>query len=118
MIICDANTLRVEFSPARGWSLDNYHLFLRTKLIPEARIDFHRPTRTYTVSAPARFARVLGVQAPAPAFEPLPMAGFLFDYQRAFVTRALDAKRFALWEDCGLGKTLQEAEFARHVLQS
>lgn len=39
----------------------------------------------------------------------------LFDFQRYCVNRALKVGRFALFEDCGLGKTLQQIEWAKHV---
>lgn len=39
----------------------------------------------------------------------------LFDFQRYCVNRALKVGRFALFEDCGLGKTLQQLEWAKHV---
>ena len=34
----------------------------------------------------------------------------LFDFQRYCVRRALRAGKFALFEDCGLGKTIQQLE--------
>ena len=39
----------------------------------------------------------------------------LFDWQRAIVRWALHRGRAALFEDCGLGKTAQQLEWARHV---
>lgn len=39
----------------------------------------------------------------------------LFPFQKYCVRRALQAGRFALFEDCGLGKTLQQLEWARRV---
>ena len=36
----------------------------------------------------------------------------LFGFQNFCVTRALSIGRFALFEDCGLGKTIQQLEFA------
>lgn len=39
----------------------------------------------------------------------------LFDYQRAIVHRALVQGRFAIWADCGLGKTLQQLSWADEV---
>lgn len=40
---------------------------------------------------------------------------FLFDFQKYCVHRALQTGRFALFEDCGLGKTVQQLEWSRHV---
>lgn len=39
----------------------------------------------------------------------------LFEFQKYCVKRALRSGRFALFEDCGLGKTLQQLEWAHHV---
>lgn len=40
----------------------------------------------------------------------------LFPFQKYCVRRALKAGRFAMFEDCGLGKTLQQLEWARQVM--
>ena len=40
----------------------------------------------------------------------------LFPFQKYCVRRALSAGRFALFEDCGLGKTIQQLEWASQVL--
>jgi hypothetical protein len=39
----------------------------------------------------------------------------LFDFQKFCITRALKKGRFALFEDCGLGKTFQQLEWANQV---
>lgn len=44
------------------------------------------------------------------------MNPMLFPFQRYCVKRALKAGRFAMFEDCGLGKTLQQMEWAHHVV--
>lgn len=40
----------------------------------------------------------------------------LFDWQKAIVRWALLKGRSALFEDCGLGKTLQQLEWSRHIV--
>lgn len=50
-----------------------------------------------------------------PVESSLPINGLLFDWQRDIVTWALRRGRAALFEDCGLGKTAQQLEWARHV---
>lgn len=40
---------------------------------------------------------------------------YLKDFQSFAVRIALDKARFALFEDCGLGKTLQQLEWGKHV---
>lgn len=37
----------------------------------------------------------------------------LFDFQKYCVKRALAVGKFALFEDCGLGKTIQQLEWAQ-----
>lgn len=39
----------------------------------------------------------------------------LFDFQKYCIKRALECGKFALFEDCGLGKTFQQLEWAHHV---
>ena len=41
----------------------------------------------------------------------------LFDFQRYCVNRSLNVGRFALFEDCGLGKTLQQLEWSYKVFK-
>lgn len=39
----------------------------------------------------------------------------LFPFQKYCVTKALKKGRYALFEDCGLGKTIQQLEWSRHI---
>ena len=41
----------------------------------------------------------------------------LFDFQKFCVKRALAAGKFALFEDCGLGKTIQQLEWSKKVAE-
>lgn len=41
--------------------------------------------------------------------------GNLFDFQRYIVVKALKMGKYAVFADCGLGKTLMQLEWARHV---
>ncbi len=94
----------------------SYGMFLKVKSLPEYEIQCDHPTLTYTVKAPARFAEMLGVTISKPAISDLPYLPALMDDQGAIVPTALEAKRFAIWADCGLGKTLMGLEWARHVI--
>lgn len=50
-------------------------------------------------------------------FEPTqPLNAALFDWQRLIVKWAVNQGRCALFEDCGLGKTMQQLEWARQVV--
>src|SRR5689334_13578982 len=98
------------------FSAASYPLFLRVKALPEYELEYVPQSETYRITAPARFASMLGVTPPKPQDSDLPLADFLFDDQRAITTMALNAKRFAYWGDCGLGKTLVGLEYGRHVI--
>lgn len=95
---------------------ESYDLFLRVKKIPEYKVTFDVRDESYTIEAPARFAELLGVERPHAAAQDLPLFAGLYDDQEHIVRTALDAKRFAVWSDCGLGKTLICLEFGRQVI--
>lgn len=100
----------------RVFDLDDYDLFVRTKRLPESTTRYDWRADTYTVETAARFAPMLGADAPARPAERLPVAGHLRDYQRWALEMALSAKRYALWLDTGLGKTSVYLEWARQVI--
>ncbi len=91
-----------------------YARFLQVKRLPESSIEFDPADESYTVTAPARFAALLGAVRPAAA-RPVRIASHLFPDQRQLTRQALDAKRFALWCACGFGKTPMGLEYARIV---
>ncbi len=94
---------------------DGYDLFLRAKGLPEKRMEFDHATDTYRVVAPARFAHILDATLKAPQVLQGNLAPHLFDYQRWIVQTALDARRYAVWADTGLGKTAMMVEWSRQV---
>lgn len=50
-------------------------------------------------------------------FEPLQVTSQLFEWQKLIVKWAVKQGRCALFEDCGLGKTFQQLEWARQVVE-
>ena len=56
-------------------------------------------------------------QRVASGFEPLPIVAPLFDWQKSVVRWAIRNGCAALFEDCGLGKTLQQLEWARQIAE-
>ena len=50
-------------------------------------------------------------------FKPISLPPVLFDFQAAMVEWALHKGRAALFEDCGLGKTVQELVWADNVVR-
>ncbi len=107
------DTLSVRF--AAPWDADSYTLFLRTKALPEHEIRYDEAEDAYTILTPARFARILGVDAPAIDRGMLPPAEHLWDYHAFLVRVSIETKRYACWADTGLGKTCIEWEWARQV---
>lgn len=109
----------VEFAGGRlsvrfdRFDLPAYDLFLKVKRLPESAVEFDPAAEAYTVSAPARFAPLLGVPVPPAAGPALPLWPALFPDQAALVAEAVAAKRYAVWSQCGNGKTLVGLEFAR-----
>jgi hypothetical protein len=48
-------------------------------------------------------------------FDATDLNQYLFDFQKFIVNRALKAGKYAIFADCGLGKTLMQIEWARQV---
>jgi DNA modification methylase len=61
------------------------------------------------------FVKTKGRKAKSQGFDPLPITAPLFDWQAHVVKWAVKQGRAALFEDCGLGKTLQQLEWAHQV---
>jgi len=91
-------------------SVDDYRTFLRIKALPKFQI------RGEFAEFPDEYSqRVLGVRvADANAADYAPSRG-LFDYQLDIARMAIKKQKFAVFADCGLGKTLIMLEYARHV---
>lgn len=93
-------------------SIASYRDFLKVKSLPVYKFQGRRAW------VPDEYAGRLGA-APGPdvgiGYESLPG---LFDYQRDIAALAVRKRKFAVFADCGLGKTLILLEFARHALAS
>lgn len=98
--------MRVTIDPT---SLDDYQSFLKIKKLPQYRFEGH------TAIFPDEYASRLkmpAVAAQAVSYKPLPA---LFDYQQDITKLAIGKRKFAVFADCGLGKTLIFLEFARYA---
>jgi hypothetical protein len=73
----------------------------------EARIMEHQDYESFLTRKTKR--------AIASGFDPGEMSPHLFEWQRRVVALACRHGRYALFEDCGLGKTIQQLEWARLV---
>lgn len=93
-------------------STQDYRTFLAVKSLPIYRI------RGREAWFPDDYAARLGLAAessPDVSYEPSP---FCFDYQRDIAALALRKRRFAVFADCGLGKTIIYFEWLRAVRQA
>lgn len=89
-------------------SIESYRKFLQVKGLPSYRI------RGRVASFPDEYASQLGSIAPAvkSGYKP---ESFLFDYQAAITSMAIEKRKFAVFADCGLGKSLILLSYARYV---
>lgn len=99
--------MEITLSPS---SLDDYRTFLKVKSLPVYRVTGR------SVWFPDEYASLLGVAVDDPPDITYAPRGFLFDYQRDIVDIALRKQKYALFCDCGLGKTLMYFEYLRHVM--
>jgi len=93
-------------------STDDYRRFLKIKALPKYSFCGR------TAMVPEEYADRLGLPAATGGdigYEPI---DGLFDYQRDITAMAIRKRKFAVFADCGLGKTLMMIEFARHALKS
>jgi hypothetical protein len=80
-------------------SLDDYRLFLRIKSLPRYRIYGHM------AEFPDEYADRLGIQAKLAKDADYTAPAWMFDYQRDITPLAIKKRKFALFIDCGFGKT-------------
>lgn len=90
--------------------LADYQIFLRAKSLPKFRCRGHE------VEVPDEYASLLGLTIPShdpdTVYTPIKR---LFDYQRDITRLAIKKRKFAIFADCGLGKTMMLLEYVRHV---
>lgn len=92
-------------------SIADYRTFLKAKSLPAYSV------RGCSVRFPDEYAsRVVGKEKHGrhSSWEP---SEFLYDYQKAIAAIAIRKRKYAVFADCGLGKTLIIAEFAREAAQ-
>ncbi len=94
-------------------SLSDYEKFLRIKALPRYRIvgDWAEFPDEYAgrVGLSDRAAHVDAAYRHHPK---------LFDYQRDIADTAIKKRKYAVFADCGLGKTMILFEYAKHALES
>lgn len=90
-------------------TVEGYKTFLKVKSLPVYRFTGREAW------FPDEYADLIGIRKKAKAenkYEPRP---FLFDYQRDIAKLAIEKRKYALFCDCGLGKTAIYLEYIRHV---
>jgi hypothetical protein len=91
-------------------SVDDYRRFLKIKALPS--YEFTGRLATF----PAEYADIIDGTCQAPrAIKEHKFIDGLWDYQEAITRLAIRRRKFAIFADCGLGKTLMLLEFARHA---
>lgn len=93
-------------------NLGDYRRFLAIKKLPRYTIAGCQ------MSFPDEYAHLVGMADSVPdVVQYQPLAG-LFDYQKDIARTALTKRKYCVFADCGLGKTLILLEFARHVMET
>lgn len=90
----------------------DYDRFLAIRRLPRYRIegDF--------AYIPGEYAEAIGVELPERAISDYTPPDFAFDYQADIARLAIQKRHFAVFADCGLGKTIIGLEFTRHAVRS
>ena len=90
-------------------SADDYRMFLNIRKCP---IYYFKGT---SAIVPDEYAKSLGLKTKRKkSAEYNPIDG-LFDYQQSITATAIAKRKYAIFADCGLGKTIMILEFARHA---
>lgn len=89
-------------------SVESYRQFLKVKQLPAWQI------RGRLATFPDEYADRLGMVPVLPTanYHPEP---FLFDYQADITRLAIEKRKYAVFADCGLGKSLILLSYARHI---
>ena len=101
--------MRVSFNTRSGAS---YRQFLAIRRLP----IYHFAGEDAVI--PDEYADRIGAAPIVPdalQYDPLPS---LFDYQQDIARIAIEKRKYAIFADCGLGKTLMLLEFARHAAKA
>lgn len=102
--------MRIEINTR---DIADYRTFLAIRKLPTYQF------RGSTADFPDEYASRIGIQADDvldSGYSPFPFSDrALLDYQDAITRMAITRRKFCVFADCGLGKTLILLEYARHV---
>jgi hypothetical protein len=92
-------------------SVTDYQTFLKIRKLPIYSFEGNAAV------FPDEFADVIGCKRKEIEGQKYTPIDGLFDYQRDIARLAIQKQKYAIFADCGLGKTLMLLEFARHAAQ-
>lgn len=101
--------MNIQLNPK---SVADYATFLKVKALPKYTFTGR------TASFPDEYADRIGMAETVPESTEYTPSPWLFDYQRDIARMAIERRKFAVFADCGLGKTAIFLEFARHAAAS
>ena len=101
--------MKIHFNPR---SVDDYCRFKQVKLLPQ-----------YTIVGreawfPDEYASQLGIKTNRKSVSSPMLHEWMFDYQAAITGLAIEKQKYAIFADCGLGKTVIFLHFARHAFDA
>ncbi len=100
--------MRIDFDTR---SAEDYARFLAVRKCPIYQF------RGSAAIVPDEYASLVGVKPKRKTGKKYTPAVNLFDYQADIVRIAVERRKYAIFADCGLGKTLMLLEFARHCAE-
>lgn len=92
-------------------SAESYKQFLQVRKCPVYWFDGCRAI------VPDQYASMLGLRATSASIDYQP-SPFCFDYQGDISRIAIEKRKYAIFADCGLGKTMMLLEYARHAARA
>lgn len=98
--------MKLTFDPS---SAADYATFLKVKRLPKYRVVGR------TIEFPDEYASLIGMVAGVAGATTYHPSAYLFDYQCDITRIATTKQKFAVFADCGLGKTPIIFEFAQHA---
>lgn len=88
-------------------SIESYRQFIKAKSLPIYQVTGR------SVWFPDEYANEMGLGEPQKKVTSWHRSEWLFDYQKYIVELAIQKRKFAIFADCGLGKTPMLLEFAQ-----
>jgi len=98
--------MQIDFDTS---SLHDYERFLHLRNCPSYRF------KGATAIISDEYAKQMGMKTVKPKHSEIDLHPQLFDYQAGISKLAIQKRKYAIFADCGLGKTFMLLEFARHA---